>query len=253
MTGRHTRSPDDERSRLIGLLSVLFVAGVLLIVITLFRDGNSSGSTSTTAIASAPTTEVTSPSTETTVPANTTTASLTTAATTTTSADPLAALAMTEVGLGGVPFGTLADDAVLQLGQLLGDPDEDTGWTPAFETCPGPQARIVRWTSLQAYFTDGATDFAPQGTPHFFHYGNSIRAGGGELIDLRTSEGIAVGDSIGALKSAYGDRVTVSDDPLFGPLWEIQVDGAGALWGTAGTADDAGRIDSINGGPGCGE
>jgi hypothetical protein len=238
---------------MIGLLSVLLVAGVLLVIITLFREDVPAPATTTTAIAGG-TTSTTSASTETTVGANTTTAETpTTAPTSTTLADPFAALAMSEAGLGDVGFGTLADDAIFELGLILGEPTEDTGWTPEFQTCPGPEARIVRWTSLQAYFTDGATEWAAQGTPHFFHFGNSVNAGGGEVLDLRTSQGIAVGDTLGALKAAYGDRVTVSDDPLFGPLWEVQVDGAGALWGTAGTADDEGRIDSINGGPGCGE
>lgn len=251
MSGRHIRDQAETGRRLTTLLSVLLVAGILLVIVTLFRDTDGSTNTSTTAVAASPTTVPTSV--VTTILATTTTSPPSTTAPATTLADPLAAIAMSETGLGDIRFGTDADDAIAQLSLILGDPSEDSGWTPAFETCPGPDARIVRWTSLQAFFTNGATDWAPQGTPHFFHYGNSITAGGGEVIDLRTSAGIAVGDPIANLKAAYGDRVTVSEDPLFGPLWEVQVDGAGALWGTAGTATDQGLIDSINGGPGCGE
>lgn len=252
MTGRHRTDRAEIGPRLIGLLSVLLLAGVLLVIITLFR--NRDGSAVTTIALAGDTTAGTPTSASTTTPQpTTTTAAPSTTAPATTLADPLAALFMTETGLGDVRFGTGADDAVSQISVVLGDPTEDTGWTATFETCPGPEARVVRWTSLQAFLTNGATDWAPQGTQHFFHYGNSISAGGGDVLDLRTAAGVAVGDSIGELKAAYGDRVTVSDDPLFGPLWEVRVDGAGALWGTAGTATDQGLIDSINGGPGCGE
>jgi hypothetical protein len=252
MTGRHSPDRTETGPRLLSLLSVLLVAGVLLVIISLLR--NTDGSAVTTLALAGDTTAGTPTSASTTAPPpTTTTAAPSTTAAATTLADPLAALLMTETGIGDVRFGTGADDAVSQLSAVLGDPTEDRGWTATFETCPGPEARLVRWTSLQAFFTNGATDWAPQGTRHFFHYGNSISAGGGEVLGLRTDAGIAVGDSIGELKLAYGDRVTVSDDPLFGPLWEVRVDGAGALWGTAGTATDQGMIDSINGGPGCGE
>jgi hypothetical protein len=251
MSGQHSREGSEAGPRLGGLLAVLLAAALVLVIVTLFRGSGSSEITTTTAVAAATTSSSSTPST--TAETSTTAADASTTAPVTTLADPLSDLVLTETGIGAVRFGAEADDAISQLAVALGDPTEDTGWTSAFETCPGPEARIVRWTSLQAFFTNGATDWAPQGTRHFFHYGNSITAGGGELIELRTSAGIAVGDSIGELKAAYGDRVTVSDDPLFGPLWEVQVEGAGALWGTAGTSGDQGMIDSINGGPGCGE
>jgi hypothetical protein len=217
--------------------------------VILIRGGGDPDPTTTTAGA-LPLTTIAATS-STTLQATTAATSTTSAPTTTT--DPLAPLALTEAGIGSVRFGTDADEAIAQLSAVLGDPTEDTGWSAAFETCPGPEVRIVRWVSLQAFFTNGATDWAPQDTEHFFHYGNSINAGGGEVLDLRTLAGIGIGDSIAELKAAYGDSVTVSDDPLFGPLWEVSVGGAGALWGTAGTAADTGLIDSINGGPGCGE
>lgn len=257
MSGRHSQERPGTDPSLSRLLAVLLAAGLLLVIITLLRGSGRPDVTSTTAgAAAAPSLASSAPTTTVEAPATTVGLSTTTPITNltvTTEADPLAVLVLTETGVGPIRFGTDADDAISQLAAALGDPSEDTGWTSAFETCPGPEVRIVRWTSLEAFFTNGATDWAPQGTNHFFHYGNSITAGGGELIDLRTSAGIAVGNSIAELKAAYGDRVTVSDDPLFGPLWEVQVEGAGALWGTAGTSGDQGLIDSINGGPGCGE
>jgi hypothetical protein len=155
--------------------------------------------------------------------------------------------------VGDLVFGSDADEVVAQVSLLLGDPDEDTGWSEAFETCPGTESRVVRWTSFQAFFTNGATEWAPEGTRHFFHFGQSIAAGGGELIELTTAAGIGIGSTLADLELAYPGRAVVSDDPLFGPLWEVSVGTAGILWGTAGSTADNALIDSINGGPGCGE
>lgn len=263
MSGRHVSGPrnpsarDPSGRRLIGLLAVLLTAGVILTVITLFRGSGenpsvSGGDTTTTVDGSATTPEASS--TTTSLATSTTATTSTTAPTTTTTlADPLAALALNPTGVGDVTFGTDADETVRQFSLVLGNPTEDTGWTPSFETCPGTEARVVRWTSLQAFFTNGATEWAPEGTPHFFHYGQSILAGGGELIELTTSNGIGINSTLGELTAAYGEQATITDDPVFGPFWEVDVAGAGVLWGTAGAIGDTGMIDSINGGSGCGE
>jgi len=258
VSGRHTSGPGDQSGRrLIGLLAVLLAAGVVLTLITLFRGSGNNPSVlvgeTTATVEASETTPPTSTTTTSTVTTSTTETTATTAPTTTTLADPLAALALNPTGIGDVTFGTDADETVNQLSLVLGSPTEDTGWTLAFETCPGTEARVVRWTSLQAFFTNGATEWGPEGTRHFFHYGQSIRAGGGELIDLITGNGIGINSTLGELSSAYSDQVTISDDPLFGPFWEVDVAGAGVLSGTAGAIGDSGMIDSINGGSGCGE
>ena len=77
--------------------------------------------------------------------------------------------------------------------------------------------------------------------------------GGGVLIELFTSNGIGIRSTLGELAAAYGEQVSITDDPIFGPFWEVDVAGAGVLWGTAGAVGDNGMIDSINGGSGCGE
>ena len=141
---------------------------------------------------------------------------------------------MNPTGIGDIAFGIDDEETVAQLTLVLGNPTEDTGWDASFETCPGTEARVVRWTSLRVFFTNGATDWAPEGTRHFFHYGQSTLAGGGELIDLRTSTGIGINSTLGELEADYGDGVTIVDDPVFGPFWEVDVAGAGVLWGTAG-------------------
>ncbi len=132
-------------------------------------------------------------------------------------------------------------------------PPKTRAGRPPSKHVPGPKPRVVRWTSFQAFFTNGATEWAPEGTRHFFHYGQSITAGGGELIDLRTAAGIGINSTLGELTSAYGDRATIVDDPIFGPFWEVDGAGPGVLWGTAGSLGENGMIDSINGGSGCGE
>jgi hypothetical protein len=254
--GRHASDPDDQPGRrLVGLLGVLLSAIVLVGVVSLLRQGEpdpQAGETTTTSVVT--TTSTSELETTTTGSLSSTTVATTQpASTTTTLADPLAALALNPTGLGDVSFGSDADETVAQLSLVLGSPTEDTGWTPSFETCPGTEARVVRWTSFQAFFTNGATDWAPEGTRHFFHYGQSTSAGGGVLIDLTTTTGIGINSTLGELAAAYGDGVTIVDDPVFGPFWEVVGTGPGVLWGTAGSLGDNGMIDSINGGSGCGE
>lgn len=236
-----------------GLLGVLLSAAIVVTLVALLRDSpDDPANPTTTSVAGATTTATTAGTTSTTA-ATTTQTTATTASTTTTLGDPLAALVLNPTGIGDIIFGGDADETVAQLSAVLGSPTEDTGWTPSFETCPGTEARVVRWTSLQAFFTDGATEWAPEGTRHFFHYGQSVLAGGGVLIELTTSTGIGIRSTLGELAAAYGEQVTITDDPIFGPFWEVDVAGAGVLWGTAGAIGDSGMIDSINGGSGCGE
>lgn len=234
------------------LLGILLSAAIVVTLVALLRDNpNDPPDQTTTSVEGADTTS-TSPTTSTTAVATTLTTA-TTAPTTTTLGDPLAALVLNPTGIGDITFGSDADETVAQLSLVLGSPTDDTGWTPSFETCPGTEARVVRWTSLQAFFTNGATEWAPEGTRHLFHYGQSVLAGGGVLLELSTSNGIGIRSTLGELTAAYGEQVTIIDDPIFGPFWEVDVAGAGVLWGTAGATGDNGMIDSINGGFGCGE
>jgi len=259
VTGRHTPQSDTQSGRrLMGLVGVLLASAIVLTVFALLRQDNPGelvDQTTTTSVAAQTTASPLETSTTTSLPSTTQPAETTSssASTTSTLADPLAALALNPTGIGDVIFGSDADEAVSELSAVLGSPTEDTGWTPSFETCPGTEARVVRWTSFQAFFTNGATEWGPEGTRHFFHYGQSIRAGGGEVIDLVTQTGIGINSTLGELASAYSDEVTISDDPVFGPFWEVDVAGAGVLCGTAGAIGDSGMIDSINGGSGCGE
>ena len=243
MPGRH-----QESAPRLGVLLLSIVAVAVVVVAILWLRPEPTGSTTTTTMtitATAPTV-ASVPTTSSTTPPTTRAAS-----TTTTLGDPLAALILDGDGIGEIALGSDADLTVDQLTAVLGSPDEDTGWTTTLGTCPGTEARIVRWSSLQIYLTDGETAWATG--QHFFHYGQSLAAGGGEYLDLRTDKSVGIGSTIGELKAAYAAAATVSDDPAFGPYWEVVGNEPSYLWGTASGVTDDAVIDALNGGAGCGE
>lgn len=271
MTGRHLNptsppgGPDPDRpdlaGRMIWGLGGLLLLGVILVAVTFFGD-NASEPEGTTTTTLARTQSSTSPAASapiTTAPSVTTTESQPTTTApeaTTTTTDPLLALVLGEQSLGSFNFGTEADQVIAGLTAILSDPDDDTGWVDsfsAFGTCPGTEARLVRWVSLQAFFTNGATDWAPEGTRHFFHFSQSAAAGGGEVLTLRTDKQIGVGSSVADLEAAYGSQLTITDDPLFDTLWEVESSGPGLLWGSASASTPDGLVTAVNGGIGCGE
>lgn len=240
MPGRH-----QQPSPRLGLVLAVIAGLAVVVSIILALRGEESAPPTTLAVALS-TITVAPTSTPTTVAT-----SLTTTAPVTTLADPLASLFLTGDGIGEIGLGTPAETAITQLSAILGSPDDDTGWTSSLGTCPGTESRIVRWSSLQIFLTNGETAWASE--PHFFHYGQSLAAGGGEYLDLRTDKEIGIGSTISELKSAYGDAVVVGDDPAFGPYWEVAGTDPSYLWGTAtGVADDS-VIDALSGGAGCGE
>ena len=253
-------SPNLAR-RLTWALGGLLVIGVVLVTVTLLGGGSGSDQTTSTTIPTtlvAGETTTTASSTTTTGPSTTTTTtdgSPTTSSTATTLVDPSASLILTGDGIGSLGFGVEADRVIADLNEVLGPSDEDSDWVDSFSTfgtCPGTEARLVRWASLQAFFTNGETDWAPEGIRHFFHYSHSVAAGAGDVLDLETDKGIRLGATVDELKDAYGSDVSFTDDPLFEVLWEVTAD-EGILWGSASSIEDDGLITVINGGFGCGE
>jgi hypothetical protein len=241
----------------------MLVVGVVLVAVTLLGDGEGSAPTTsttapaTTLVARETTTPTLSASTTTVGTTTTTTGASTTTgvSTTTTLVDPSASLILAGDGIGSLGFGVEADRVIADLDEVLGSSAEDSGWVDSFSTfgtCPGSEARLVRWASLQAFFTNGETEWAPEGVRHFFHYSQSVAAGGGDVLALETDKGIRLGATVAALKDAYGSDVSFTDDPLFEVLWEVTTD-AGILWGSASSIEDDGLITVINGGFGCGE
>ncbi|MGH8923451.1 MAG: hypothetical protein ACRDWA_02220 [Acidimicrobiia bacterium] len=244
MPGRH----QEPTPRLGAVLVIIAGLAVVVIAILALRGDETPPTTTaalvseTTAAAPASTLSVT------TAPRLTTTTGSETASTL---ADPLDALFLSGDGLGEIGLGAAAESAITQLSATLGLPDDDTDWTTDLGTCPGTESRIVRWSSLQIFLTNGETAWASE--PHFFHYGQSLAAGGGEYLDLRTDQEIGIGSTIGELKLAYGETVTVGDDPAFGPYWEVVGTDPSYLWGTATGIEDDSVIDAVSGGAGCGE
>ncbi len=236
--------------------------GLVLVAVTLLGNGDGSGSTTstttpTTTLVAGETTTSPSSSTTTVGTSTTTTAgasTTTTSSTSTTLVDPSASLILTGDGVGSLRFGVEADRVIADLNEVLGSSDEDSDWVDSFSTfgtCPGTEARLVRWASLQAFFTDGETEWAPEGIRHFFHYSHSVAAGGGDVLALETDKGIRLGATVAELREAYGS-VSFTDDPLFEVLWEVDTE-EGILWGSASSLDDDGLVTVINGGFGCGE
>ncbi|MGH9891448.1 MAG: hypothetical protein ACREA0_05590 [bacterium] len=161
-------------------------------------------------------------------------------------------------GLGVAVFGDSPEVAIEELRAVLGPPAEDSGWVDSFSpfgTCPGEYVRGVRWQQLLVLFTDGRTDYAADGKPHFFAW--RFGGVGSGRLDLRTSEGIGLGSTVGDLKRAYpGARVSPSTegDP-FGDSFSVPGGTElGFLFGTLTSAADAGLVEFIEyGAPPCGE
>ncbi len=261
-----TRGTFSSLSR--GQKTVLLVLGgaVVLAAATLIVVATRGGSAPTTTVAAVTTTAAPPPATTpptvtttptTSAPTTTTTEATTTTTepTTTTTVDPLEVLVLEPDGLGDIPFGTGAEETVARLRELLGDPDEDTGWISsfsAFGTCPGTELRVVRWKTLEVFLSDGPTDWAPAGYRHFFSYSNSALLDA-PLLDLTTREGLRIGSTVADVRAFYGDDSVVVDDPYFDPQFINDVPGAGFMWGLVSGGEPTDVVQSISGGIGCGE
>lgn len=240
----------------LGLLAalVLLATGVLIVTLAapdedrpLTADGDP-----TTTSPPAPTTSTTVVTTTTASVADTTTT--TTEPTTTTTLAPERELVLRPDGIGGSYFGDRAGPVFDALVAVLGEPDEDTGWVDQLEnygTCLGSEVRFVRWRSLNVFFTDGPSDWAPAETRHLASY-TQASFFGPDPLDLVTSDGVTLGTRVGDVRARYGDEAVV-DDEIFGPLWIWDPPGSAYQWGeVSGTAPED-TVLSISGGFACGE
>lgn len=257
----------DAQRRIIaglaGVVALVFVAVGILALTNRASDTTTTTlppiaatSTTSTTTLPAPTGPTTSTTTTTTTDASTTTSATTTSTTTTTTLPPADILILGSESIDGILFGTDGEAAIATLQDVLGAPSSDSGWVPPvddtgsqiFGPCPGTEIRIVDWPNLTALFTNGATEWGPKGTRHFFHY--SYFTYDTDHLGLRTAEGIGLGATADDLRNAYGDGVQFISDE-FGDYYTITVPAPGALWGFLDAPD--GAIVSINGGQGCGE
>lgn len=250
-----------QRAVLGVLGSAVVVVGVVAVL--LVRDAGtspeaaeattttSSPTSTTSSVSTASSTTTTSTTSTTTVPTTTTSSSSTTT-TTTIPAEDL--LVLHPDGLGGWDFGTDAEIVATALADLLGSPDDDTGWVDQREQygiCLGDEVRFVRWGRLQVFFTDGPSDWAPGGFRHVAAYTVGT-FWDGEPDDLSTEDGVRLGTPVGDVRARYGSE-SVFDDPVYGPVFTYDPDGPGLLWGSLTGLEGDDVVETINGSFACGE
>ena len=243
--------------------------GLGLLAASCGGSGADETSTSSTVAAASTTTEATTTTTTTKPPTTTTeatTTTTTTAAPTTTTEAPTTTTTMAptvevssegiQAGAAWVYFGFDDEAAIAAMTTVLGSPTHDSGWVEAFSSpygvCPAPIVRGVHWGSLVLLFTEAETDFWTAGVPHFFAY---TYTDGASPAGVTTSEGIAIGDSLGSLDAAYPGEITVEEsffDPTVG-YWSYRPARWTGMWGYSDGLTFAGLITSIAGGSGCGE
>ncbi len=214
----------------------------------------------TTTTAPVETTTTVIETTTTTAPPDTTTTAAAPGTTTTTAAAP-GTVALNDEGIyageAWIHFGFDDEAAIAAVTAVLGAPTNDSGWVDGFSSpygvCPPPLVRGVHWGSLTLLFTQAESDFWSAGVPHFFAYNYFANE---PPVDLETTEGIAVGDSIGMLRAAYPGPDLMIDESPFDPsagIWLYDQQTWTGMWGFATGQTDANAIISINGGQGCGE
>jgi hypothetical protein len=240
---------------IVALLGVLAVVLIALIAVQLTGLGNEDPTAGVTTL---PTTESTT-TTTTTEPTTTTTTESTT---TTTTLPPAPTLVLEDDGLDAVGFGTGVTETIAIISAALGEePDTDTGWLDFFDnpygTCPPPEVRGVEWGMLTVLFTSAETDFAPEGTRHFFSYTyapQSDKPGAGPF-GLKTGDRIGLGSTVEELEATYGDRVEIFDDPVVGAFWAVDLDFETdtGIGGNLTGVESTDRVASVIGGTGCGE
>lgn len=210
--------------------------------------------TSTTA-AAAPTTTISATSSLVVIEPTT---SVTAATVTTTSTTPVSVvdvateLVLLPVGVGTARFGAEAEGVISYISGIAGPPTADSGWIDALESpfgvCSGERVRGLQWGQLQLLFGDESSVSTVPG--HFFSY----RYGG--FTDqppvpagLRTDAGLVLGSTLGQIRAAHPE-VTVFEDQIFGAGFSIS---QGGISGTLTDSSDAGQVEVLYGGIGCGE
>ncbi len=212
-----------------------------------------------TTAAPVPTASPTLPPTTVAVPTTTTTTTTTTRAPTVppTSATTAAAtvpptaatvLELSATGVGLSSFQADPDQSIQYISSILGAPTSDSGWVDAatspFGVCPGTSVRGVRWGDLLLLYGDLA---AADGVRAFFGYslGSTTRPATGKPGAVRTANGITLGSTVAAVRTAFPDASIVDGTP---PTFDLGGSGVG---GTISDISQTGVVTSIYGGTGC--
>lgn len=256
---RLRRTFDDMTPAQRGVLAVLsllvLMTAVVAVIAALGAGSDNPTAGETTATPSS--TSTVTPGSATTSTTTTTVVSDSTAVTSTsptTTLPPERQLLLRPDGIADLYFGDPVEAVLGALRSVLGEEDEDTGWIDTkgqYRTCIGSEVRFVRWRSLQVFFTDGPSDWAPDGVRHMASYthGDFFTD---DLLDLVTADGVRIGTPVGDLRATYGDGA-VMDDPANGPLFVYDPAGAAFQWGFLSGLDPADRLLSISAGFACSE
>ncbi|HSJ27107.1 MAG TPA: hypothetical protein VLB67_02785 [Acidimicrobiia bacterium] len=250
----------SQRATLGLLLALVFVTAVVAVAATVARSGGNDQQAATTVSTATSTTTSTS-TTTTTAPTTTSTSTTPTTSTTSTSttsttvpAFPTDDLLLRADGVGRLRFGDPWGEVLDVLLELLGAPDEDSGWVDQashYGICLGDEVRFVRWGTFQVFFTDGPSDWRQDGIRHFASYSQSVYFAGREL-DLVTVDGVSLGTAVGDVRAILGAEA-VTDDPIYGPVFSYDPPGPGWQWGFLSGLEPDDVVEVIFGSIACGE
>jgi len=126
----------------------------------------------------------------------------------TVSQDAGEALVLRGDGLGPVRFGALVEEALPQLIDILGPPEQDSterGWMPGGLGGKNTTVRALGWDGLWVAFTDWPY-FRDDGAMHLASW-HIVESDAGP--SLKTAEGIRVGSTLGKLRTAFGENLKV--------------------------------------------
>lgn len=153
-----------------------------------------------------------------------------------------------EDGIGILNLGKTAEDALLILNPLLGQPTKDTGWVDSFSSygnCPGEKIRGIEWGNLHLLFGDTI-----HGNKSFFGYEYVNRNGINKPI-LKTEKSITLGATKEEISSAYPNATF--GDWLPGQIGTTFIRGAEESGEYLGGTIENDKLFWIGGGIFCGE
>lgn len=259
MTSRPRTLTPGQRGVLTALASAVGIAALVLGGVLLFRGRPTEPVALATTTTAPSATTSTAPATTTTVPETTTTELETTTTTTpestTTTHAILDSFVLRPDGIDRMFFGAEPNVVIAELTERLGPPESDTRWQDQNEEfdglCGGTEARFVTWETLQVFFTDRESGWAPTGGRHFAAY--SVIEGSDDY-EFLTSRGIGFGSTVDEVRMAYRDDATFGVHPVFETeVFEVDPAGDGYLLGLLTGLDSDDVVTQMDGGFSCGE
>lgn len=174
--------------------------------------------------------------------------------------EPVDALLLNGIGIdsgfGVLAFGTMSDQVIAAVTDVLGPPTDDTGSLPTVENgCPSPADtfRTVSWGGLELVFMSQSQFTEEPGEHLVFWFNPDTEVDAFSFIGDTVAVPIVNDETtVAELDLALGDAVTILEDDLFGPSFVIN-DNFGELRGELSGLGDTDVVVSANAGEGCGE